>query len=252
MKHLIIGSGVIGKATGIWLLANKHDVYFNDINKETLKKLEYEGYSTTEEIRESDVYWICTAEWNVEEAIKNLRKISKHSLVIVRSTTSPGTMDKLQKNNKNLTLIHNPEFLVQNNATFDIFNPDRIILGGKEHRTLCFLENFFKKMTTAPIIKTDFNTSEMIKLTANCWLASQISFWNEIKTICEKLKINPQEVANAVTLDKRISKYGSIMVGKPYSGFCLPKDTKTMEKLIRKHKVKGNMIKAAIKTNGEI
>jgi UDP-glucose 6-dehydrogenase len=237
VKHLIIGSGVIGKATGIWLATNKEDVYFNDINKETLKKLKDEGYKTTMKIIDTDVYWICTAEWNVEEAIK---EIPKGALTIVRSTTPLGTMEKLQKKNEDLILVHNPEFLVQKTAVFDMFNPDRIIIGSAID-VKDIMKNIFKTVK-CPIIFTDFNTSELIKYTSNCWLAMQISYWNEIKAICESFDVNPQEVANAVTLDKRISSYGSIMIGSPFGGFCLVAGTKlrTKDNLINVEDVKKN------------
>lgn len=247
MKHLIIGSGVIGKATGIWLLANKNEVYFNDINDETLKKLKDEGYKTTKKIIDADVYWICTAEWNVEEAIK---EIPKGSLVIVRSTTPVGTMEKLQDKNEDLILVHNPEFLVQKTAVLDMFNSSRIIIGSKID-VKDMMNNIFSTVK-CPIIFTEFNTSELIKYTANCWLAMQISYWNEIKELCDSFKVNPQEVANAVTLDKRISNYGTAMIGKPFSGFCFPKDTKALLETFKKRKINSRMIDATIKTNEEI
>jgi UDPglucose 6-dehydrogenase len=247
VKHLIIGSGVIGKATGIWLATNKEEVYFNDINKETLKKLKDEGYKTTTNIIDADVYWICTAEWNVEEAIK---EIPKGALTIVRSTTPIGTMEELQKKNDELVLVHNPEFLVQKTAVFDMFNPDRIIIGSSID-VKNIIKNIFKTVK-CPIIFTDFNTSELIKYTSNCWLAMQISYWNEIKAISDSFDVNPQEVANAVTLDKRISIYGSIMIGSPFRGACFPKDTKAFLEAFKKKKIKSHMLDATIKTNEEL
>jgi len=248
MKHLIIGSGVIGKATGIWLHTNNEKVIFNDINEEVIEKIKTE-YETTKKIINADIYWICTAEWDVENVLKTL---DEDSTVIVRSTTSPGTMVSLQKKHKHLKLIHNPEFLVQNEATIGIFNPDRIILGSSNQKELRRIKNFYLRLIKCPVVTTDFTSSEMIKLTSNCWLATQISYWNEIKTMCDKLKINPQAVSEAVTLDKRISKYGSIMLGKPFAGFCLPKDTKAMKNLFNEHKIKSNVINATIKTNKEV
>lgn len=249
MKHIIIGSGTIGKATGVFLHTNKEDVYFNDIKKAILLKIKSQGYKTTEIISNVDIYWICTAEWNVEEAIKQIKEPQKDSIIVVRSTTAPGTIKSIQEKYQNLNFVHNPEFLVQKSAIHDIFNPDRVIIGGSKQKAINTIKRMYKKMVNCPVITTDSTTSEMIKLTANCWLANQISYWNEIKIICDELKINPQELANAVTLDKRISNYGSIMLGKPFSGFCLPKDTKAMHNLFKNKKIKSELIDAIINVN---
>jgi len=253
MKHLIIGSGTIGTATGIWLNANKQDVIFCDIKLEILKKLKNKGYKVTKEIKQKgiDIYWICTAEWDTEKIIKNLSKKVNDPFIVIRSTMPPGETLKLAKKYKIKHFAHVPEFLRQKVAISDIFNKDRIIIGTKDKKIKSYLENIYNS-ETVEIIFTDTTTSELIKYAANCWLSTQISYWNEIKKICDTFNVNPQMVANAACLDKRISKYGTAMIGEPFGGFCFPKDMDALIKSFEKNNLDPILLKAVRKVNNII
>ena len=258
MKHIIVGSGVVGQATGKWLLANKEEVLFNDINEKIVEQLNKEGYNATSHIEKVDpkeysIIWICTAEWNTEKALSKVAKFQDEKLgnliiYVIRSTTLPGTTKELKEKYKIRFIAHNPEFLRASTAIEDMFNPDRIIIGTDCHFVYSTLYSIYKT-THAPIVNVDFTSSEVIKLASNCWLATQISYWNEIKKICEKFNLNPQAVANACTLDKRISKYGSKMVGTPYSGFCLPKDMETFSNLFKEKDLHSEFLHLVSRTN---
>jgi len=240
MKHLIVGCGCVGKATATFLEAQKEDVYYYDANKVTLDFLTREGKKTWYVLcpkTHFEVYWICTPETEVENVLKMIPKSELHSrLIVVRSTTVPGTLDALEKKYKIENLAHNPEFLREKTATEDTFFPDRIIIGSNESFASGCLLRIYKHLN-CPIVLVNLRTSELIKQISNAYLATQISFWNEVKSICDAFDTNPQMIANAVTLDKRISKYGSIMTGQPFSGKCLPKDLGNLLEAMKKKKI---------------
>ena len=250
MRHLIIGSGVVGTATGIWLRANCENVTFYDILPEVLKKLKNRKFNVTTDIKniKTDIYWICTAEWDVEGAIKQIIKIKDNPTIVIRSTMPPGFTEKLSKKYKIKHIAHVPEFLRQKTAIIDMFERDRLIIGTNDIKIKEKLKQVFNSVTK-PIIFTTPTSSELIKYAANCWLASQISYWNEIKIICDKYKINPQLIANAACLDKRISNYGTAMIGEPYAGFCFPKDMDALIKAFEENGLDPIMLKAIRKRN---
>jgi len=228
MKHLIVGVGVVGNATGTFLEANNEEVWYYDKNQKIIEKSDKSRWVLSLNFRNVssfEVFWICTPENVVEGIIKQLSlRTRKTKIIIVRSTTIPGTLEKLQKKYHIQFLFHIPEFLREATSIEDIFNPDRIVIGGDD----CGWVTPFFKTLHCPIVKTNLTTSELIKQISNAWLSTQISFWNEIKELCDSFKVNSQEVANAVTLDKRISKYGSNMLYKPFCGKCLPKDLENL------------------------
>jgi len=255
MKHIIIGAGTIGAATGIWLKANNEEVMFNDINSEALNKLEQKGFKVSMFKKDialymPDIIWVCTAEWDTEKVLKDIYELNSHKIIVIRSTMPVGETEKLTKKYGLRHVAHVPEFLRQKTAIEDIFNKDRIIIGTEDRLVQLKLEEIFKSVTV-PVFITDIKTSELIKYASNCWLASQISFWNEIKKLCDKLCINPQAVANGATLDKRISKYGSAMTGEPWGGFCYPKDIKSLIKSFEEKDIDPIFLKAVKKVNDE-
>ncbi len=250
MKHLIIGAGAVGTATGVWLRANCQEVIFCDIKPEILKNLQIKGFSVTLDFKKvkADIYWICTAEWNTEKVLCDLSKSCKDPTVVIRSTMPPGSTIALSKKYGVKHLAHIPEFLRQKTAIADIFDKDRVIIGTSDEKTKLKLKKVFNSVTV-PIIYTDSTTSELIKYAANCWLAMQISYWNEIKKLSDKFKSNPQMVANAACLDRRISKYGTAMIGEPYAGFCFPKDMDALIKSFEDNGLDPILLKAVKKVN---
>ena len=227
MKHLIVGCGVVGEATGTFLETNKEDVWYCDKKQSLIKTSSKQKWVLSlhpKSISSFEILWICTPETAIEDVLKQLSlNFRAQKFIIVRSTTIPGTLTKLEKKYKVRYLVHNPEFLKESTAINDTFNPDRIVIGSScSFASGCVL-NIYKTIKCKKF-EVSLTESELIKQISNAWLATQISFWNEIKELCDKLKVNPQEVANAVTRDKRISEYGSIMLGKAFGGHCLPKD----------------------------
>jgi len=207
-----IGLGVVGKATLTGFRCFDYDVWGYDMDN-----------SKTEcpELKEADIYFICTPEQAVENVVSHLAKFEE-GLIVVRATTPPGTIACLQQE-FGRHICHNPEFLREHNALDGFMFPDRIVVGEccAEHGDI--LASLYKHFH-APIIRVTPTTSEVIKLVSNAWLHTQIEFWNEAKRKCKHLNVIPQIVANTVTLDKRISAYGSKLTGEPPGGACLPKD----------------------------
>lgn len=237
MKHLIIGCGTVGYATGTFLEANNFDVTYYDINKILITRLKLEGKKTISYFKNKsfDVLWFCVKETQLENAFSIIpKKLLWKSIVIIRSSTLPGTMDKISSNYNIKSLYHIPEFLKEKTSIEDTFNADRIVIGIGEDDADYVLQ-FFEAFNI-PKIETTFIESELIKLIANAWLSTQISFWNEIKELCDTYNLNPQLIANTITLDRRISKYGTNLLGKPFEGKCLPKD---LENLLQCYKNRG-------------
>ena len=209
----VIGLGIVGKATLVGLRCFGYNMWGFDVSK---------ARTECDELQDADIYFICTPETEVEKAVAQLEK--REGLIVIRSTTPPGTVVKLQQK-FGRHICHIPEFLREQNALDDFMFPDRIIIGEccEEHgNPLVTLYKHFH----VPIIRVTPTISETIKIVSNAWLYTQIEFWNEVKEKCDVLNVLPQIVANAVTADKRISTYGSKMTGNTPGGRCLPKDFK--------------------------
>lgn len=250
MKHLIIGSGVIGKATGTWLEANNEDVTYHDTNKDVIQQLKNNNKKIHDDcIGDFDIFWICTVEWDVTDIFKKLsNNLKDKKIIVIRSTMPIGSTKKLQK--QYTLLAHNPEFLRAKTAIDDMFHPDRIVIGTDSEYVKEVMKKIYKNVHV-PVLFTDTTTSEMIKLVSNAWLSTQISFWNQIKMLCDSCNINSQEVANGCALDKRISKYGTNMIGESYSGFCLPKDINSLIKIFEFQSIKPTLLKAVKEVNDD-
>jgi len=229
LRHLIIGAGVVGYATGRLLEAHNEDVVYYDINQRLLQQLSKKNHITINEIIPEvySIIWICTPETTLDDIMKKIEKENYTGVIAIRSTTPIGKTEELQKNYAISSIAHVPEFLRAKTSIEDIFNPDRIIIGTHSVIAKKILKNLYERIhPSTPIIVTEPIISETVKLVSNAWLSTQIAFWNDIKTLCETLEIDPQLVADLCTLDRRISKYGTRMTGEKIGGYCLPKDLK--------------------------
>lgn len=274
----IIGAGVIGSATGKGFNKLGHDVTFYDISNTALSRLNAEGFVTKnnliEAMKESDISFVCvnTPTLNsgyqdlsqVESVVHSigdaLNHIDKGQLIVFRSTTLPGTMRKIvlplldesciKKRGLDYNVCYNPEFLRQETALEDFFNPDRVIIGEDLKYSSTLLEQIYKPLSDK-IIKTDLDSAEMIKYVSNCFLALKISFFNEVGLVCKKANIDDDIVNHAVSLDRRIGKYGT-KAGYPFGGACFPKDTKAFATFIAESGLNNDLLKKVIQINDEI
>lgn len=152
--------------------------------------------------------------------------------VILKSTVPPGTCEQLNEKNKNLKIVFNPEFLREATAVEDFINQDRIVLGGDSESVNKVEEMFRIPFPLVEILKTDTKTAEMVKYVTNCFLATKVSFANEIFDICQKTDIDYSEMIEIVKWDKRVGNSHWTVPGpdgdRGYGGHCFPKDMKAL------------------------
>ena len=178
-------------------------------------------------------------------------------VVVVKSTILPRMTEEIikpilekesgKKAFKDFGLAMNPEFLREGSAVQDFFNPDRIVFGVKDKKSKRILEELYSTFECPKLI-TDLKTAEMIKYTSNAFLATKISFANEIGNICKKLGIDSYKVFEGVSLDHRINP-AFFKAGIGFGGSCFPKDVKA---LIKKAEIIGEnskILKAVIEVN---
>ncbi len=189
-------------------------------------------------IEEADVIYIAVGTPQQADGSANLQYIEqaaldiannleKDSIVVIKSTVPVGTNDHvknlIQKNLKadvKISMVSNPEFLREGSAIHDSFYGDRIVIGTDDVKTADIMEEVNKPFNV-PVFKTTIRSSEMIKYAANAFLATKISFINEIANICEKLGADVEHVANGMGLDKRIGTQ-FLKAGIGYGGFLFP------------------------------
>ena len=188
---------------------------------------------------------------------KEIRKhIKKFKIVVTKSTVPVTTGDQIEKiisnkkSKKLFEIVSNPEFLREGEAIRDFMYPDRIVIGTNNHRVNKVLNNLYD-----PIIKRGgkyLNTSrrgaELIKYASNAFLATKISYINEIANLCEKTNVNIEDVSIGIGLDQRIgSRF--LRAGPGYGGSCFPKDTRAIVATAKNFNTDLSIIKSTIKSN---
>jgi len=196
----------------------------------------------------------------VKEIGENLAKTTNIPTIIVKSTVVPETTIKIilpilekesgKKVGKDFGLITNPEFLRETNAVNDTINPHVVVIGGYNDKFTKKVENFYTKFhKNVPIVNTNHQTSEMVKYANNSFLATKISFINQIATICEAISgVNVDAVAKTIGLDPRIGNL-FLTAGPGYGGSCLPKDVKAIINFSNKYKIKPALLHAVEEIN---
>ena len=146
-------------------------------------------------------------------------------------------------------LAANPEFLREGNAIYDFFNPDRIVIGTDDEQVRNNLLELYRPVH-APLVMTDTTTAEMIKYCSNAFLATKISFANEIGTICKKMNLDSHAVFDAVGLDKRINR-SFFKSGLGFGGSCLPKDVRALIAKAKELGVTPRILESVIRVNDD-
>ena len=177
-------------------------------------------------------------------------------IVVIKSTVPPGTTDRLHKKYKNLDVIFNPEFLTEANFIEDFKNQTRIILGGTRKGTNLLRQVYSKVFPTAHIIKTGSITAEMVKYMTNAYLATKVSFSNEIKQICDKVGADYDKVVEYTTLDDRFGKTHWSVPGPDgdcgFGGHCLPKDINALISVAQEFGIEAEVLEAVVETNDKV
>lgn len=182
------------------------------------------------------------------------RHMKNDGIVCTKSTVPVGTNDRIKQwihsekpPSLRIEVVSNPEFLREGSAIFDFFHGDRIVIGADNPEAASVLEQIYLPLEI-PIIKTDMRSAEMIKYASNAFLATKISFINEIAAICEKVGANIEEVAYGIGKDERIGRY-FLQAGIGYGGSCFPKDTKALVQLAGNIQHPFELLKAVIEVN---
>jgi UDPglucose 6-dehydrogenase len=196
-----------------------------------------------------DLTYVKKAAADIGKALKG--KKGRHT-VVMKSTVVPGTTEHvvipiLEKNSglkagKDFGVAMNPEFLREGKAIDDFMSPDRIIIGGIDDESITTVGRLYKDFR-CPLIRTGTNTAEMIKYASNAFLATKISFINEIGNMCKELGIDTYEVAEGMGYDKRIQR-SFLNSGEGYGGSCFPKDVKAIMAKSRNTGIKPRILEA--------
>ena len=219
-------------------------------------------------VKESDIIFICVGTptkkksnmadlnyvYNVAKSIA--KNINKYKIIVTKSTVPVTTGDQIEKiikqknNTKKFDVVSNPEFLREGEAIRDFIHPDRVVVGTNNKKPNKIIKSLY-----LPIIKKDsryFSTSrrsaELIKYASNAFLATKISYINELANLCEKALVDIKDVSMGMGLDQRIGER-FLRAGPAYGGSCFPKDTRALINTADKYNVDLSIVKSVIKSN---
>ena len=214
----------------------------------------------------SDIIFICVGTPNIKGSLKvNLSFVfkctkeilsitKKKKIIVTKSTVPVGTGDQIEniikKKRKLFSVISNPEFLREGEAIRDFRYPDRIVIGSNNKSEFKIMKKLYSPLINkgAKFFSTSRRGAELIKYAANAFLATKITFINEIANLCEKSGINVEDIALGIGSDTRIgSRF--LRPGPAYGGSCFPKDTKGLVSAAEKFKTNLSIVKSVIKSN---
>ena len=231
------------------------------------KRLKF-SINLKDSILKSDIIFICVGTptkkngsaadlsqvYNVAKEIS--ASINKFKIIITKSTVPVTTGDEIEKiiskkvSKKLFSVVSNPEFLREGEAIRDFSYPDRVVIGTRDKRSNKKLKNLYSPLISkgAKYINTSRRAAELIKYASNAFLATKITFINELSNLCEKIDVNIEDISIGMGLDKRIgSRF--LRAGPAYGGSCFPKDTKAIVSTSDRFKTNLSVIKSVIKSN---
>ena len=188
------------------------------------------------------------------------KNMNEYKVIVDKSTVPVGTgrqvekiiNEELEKRNKNFDfdVVSNPEFLREGKAVYDFTHPDRVVIGTESEKARKILKEVYRPLylNDTPFVFTNIETAEMIKYASNSFLATKISFINEMANLCEEVGANVQTVAKAMGMDGRIGdKF--LHAGPGYGGSCFPEDTTAIVQIAEENNTELKVIKAGIEAN---
>ncbi|MDJ0630805.1 MAG: UDP-glucose/GDP-mannose dehydrogenase family protein [Rhodobacter sp.] len=187
------------------------------------------------------------------------QKLTNYAVIVTKSTVPVGTNRKVKQaiakaNPKaEFDVASNPEFLREGAAIDDFMKPDRVVVGVQNTRAAEVMSEIYRPLYLRdfPIVITDLESAEMIKYAANAFLATKITFINEIAALCERVGADVKEVSRGMGLDGRIgNKF--LHAGPGYGGSCFPKDTQALARIGQEHAVPQNIVETVIRVNDAV
>lgn len=191
-------------------------------------------------------------------AIEIAQNLDSDTVIVNKSTVPVGTGDEVEKIMReyapdlDIAVVSNPEFLREGDAIGDFKRPDRIVIGSEDERATDVMREIYRPLflNESPILATGRRTAELIKYAANAFLATKITFINEMADLCEKVGANVQDVSRGMGLDNRIgSKF--LNAGPGYGGSCFPKDTLALIKTAQDNNSPIRIVESVVQVNNE-
>jgi UDPglucose 6-dehydrogenase len=180
-----------------------------------------------------------------------------YKVIVTKSTVPIGTGEHIRKliterkkTRANFGVVSNPEFLREGAAINDFMRPDRVVIGSRDEEAIAIMKDLYRPLylIEAPFVITSLEAAELTKYAANAFLATKVSFINEIANLCEKIGCDVHDVARAIGMDKRIgSKF--LHPGPGFGGSCFPKDTRALASVARHYDSSSLIVDAVIEVN---
>jgi UDPglucose 6-dehydrogenase len=280
----IFGAGYVGLVTGAGFAALGHDVTIREVLEERVDDLRagrlpiYEPgleelfeqnrerltFTTVAEeaVDGADAIFVCvgtpatysgdadlSAVWTV---LDDLKGIASDTVLVMKSTVPVGTGERVRaaldtRGLNDISYVSNPEFLAEGTAIHDFMNPDRIVIGSDDEAAADVVEELHSNLD-ATVVRMDIASAEMVKLAANAFLATRISFINEIANVCELVGADVEEVARGVGLDHRLGPH-FLRAGIGFGGSCFPKDVSFLKLLAGNSGYHFQLVNAVIEVN---
>jgi UDPglucose 6-dehydrogenase len=279
----VFGAGWVGLVTGGCFAELGHEVIVRDVLAERIEALnagrlpfhepdlpevlagnrDRIRYTLdAEELASADVLFVCVqtpptysgdADLSyVWTALDDLPRDERRRILVMKSTVPVGTGEKVRaaleaRGLTNVGYVSNPEFLSEGRAVRDFMDPDRIVIGAFAEEDGVAVEGLYSGIE-APVVRTDVASAEMIKLAANAFLMTRISFINEIANVCETVGADVVEVASGIGLDHRLGPH-FLRAGIGYGGSCFPKDSLALKQLASNSGYHFQLLAAVIEVN---
>jgi UDPglucose 6-dehydrogenase len=262
MKVGIVGKGFVGSAVQFGFSPNtgcnaEVRVYDKDPSKSQ--------HSLEEVVNESDFIFLSVPTPSnedgtinldiVDQALSDINQVgNRDNVILLRSTMIPGSTLQFQEKYPKLKLVFNPEFLTERSANFDFINQSRFILGGQKENVQKVANLYrWRFGQSIPIIKTNFQTAELIKYMNNCFFATKVSFMNEMKLVADKCNVDWDMAVEGFIRDGRIGHSHLNVPGHDgkmgFGGSCFPKDIQAMINLGKSLDLKLETLSGAWETN---
>ncbi|HEX3560089.1 MAG TPA: UDP-glucose/GDP-mannose dehydrogenase family protein [Pyrinomonadaceae bacterium] len=195
---------------------------------------------------------------HIEDAARDIaRHMNGYKVVVTKSTVPVGTGEHLrrlisehQKEKFNFGIVSNPEFLREGAAIDDFMRPDRVVIGSRDEAAIAIMRDLYRPLylIETPVVITSLEAAELTKYASNAFLATKISFINEVANLCDRIGCDVHDVARAMGMDNRIGRY-FLHPGPGYGGSCFPKDTTALLSVAKGYDSECLIVGAAVEVN---